>query len=270
LQRTDANTATLSGLGVLTDPDKREYRLKINAYSRDTMPMKRLAEYLTDMATLLGEESHVHLIAIESGCTCPVFLVDWEAEPKVMDRLEKAKRGEGPDDPRQAIVNINTRLRKDNASADLLNPLQSKVIEFPGATIDQPIEWPFINQAAELYGVPFWVGGRADLSNVHLLDGNREWPCLAERSKAISIAQHLYVSTLRVSGRGEWRKEPGGAWKLERFVIEEFEPIAATTVEQTIRDLRSIKAKWKSLSDPLAGLDAIRTGEDSDSDGGLR
>jgi hypothetical protein len=241
--------------------NRREYRLKINAYSPETMPMKRLAEYLDDMAVLFGEESHVHLIAIESSSTCPVVLVDWEAEPKVVERLEKAKSGDGPDDAKRAIESINSRLRKDNASADLLNPIRSTVIEFTGAKIELPIEWPSINQAAELYGVPIWVGGRAELSNVDLLEGEKEWKCLAERNKAISIAHHLYVSTLRVSGKGRWRKTASGAWDLERFVIDDFEPVRANTIEQAIGDLRSIPAKWKSLEDPLAALDAIRSGE---------
>jgi hypothetical protein len=243
-------------------PDKREYRLKISAYSPETMPMRRLAEYLSDMAVLLGEESHVHLIAIESSSTCPVVLVDWEAEPKVVERLEKAKGGEGAPEAKQAIESINFRLRKDNASADLLNPVRSKVMEFPGAKIEQPIEWPSINQAAELYGVPIWIGGRAELSNVDLLDGEKEWKCLADRNKAIAIAHHLYVSTLRVSGNGRWRKAPNGTWGLERFVIEDFELVRANTIEQAIGDLRSIKAEWKSLNDPLAALGAIRSGQD--------
>ena len=74
--------------------EKREYRLKINAYSPETMPMRRLAEYLADMAMLLGEESHVHLVAIESSSTCPVVLVDWEAEPKVIERVNRVRNGE--------------------------------------------------------------------------------------------------------------------------------------------------------------------------------
>ncbi len=113
--------------------DKREYRLKISAYSPETMPMWRLAEYLADMALLLGEESHVHLAAIESSSTCPVVLVDSEAEPKVVERVNRARNGEGPEDAQRAIEHINARLRKDNASADLLSPQRSKLIEFPGA-----------------------------------------------------------------------------------------------------------------------------------------
>ena len=51
---------------------------------------ERLAEYLLDVSVLLGEEPNVHLIGVESSSTCPVLLVDWEAEPKVIDRVQKA------------------------------------------------------------------------------------------------------------------------------------------------------------------------------------
>jgi hypothetical protein len=120
-----------------------------------------------------------------------------------------------------------------------------------------------------LYGVPIWVGGRTELSNVDLLDGTIEWKCLADRGKAIAIAQHIYTATLRVIGHGRWRKMPNGPWNLERYVIDDFEVVKTTTLEQTISDLRSIKAKWKSLPDPLAALDAIRSGEDHKPDGGI-
>ncbi|MGA3236174.1 MAG: hypothetical protein ABSG03_07725 [Bryobacteraceae bacterium] len=241
--------------------EKREYRLKIDAYSPETMPMSRLAEYLSDIAILLGEEPHVHLIAIESSSTCPVVLVDWEAEPKVIERVRKARSGEGDEDASRAIIRINSLLRKDNASADLLNPRLESLVKFPGAREEQPIERPSINQPAELYGTPFWVGGKSDLSNVDLEDGTREWKCLAERPVAISIAQHLYKNTLRVSGKGRWRKTPGGPWNLERFVIDTFEVMRPTNIQNTIEELSNIKAKWKSLADPLAALETIRNAE---------
>jgi len=242
--------------------EKREYRLKIDAYSPETMPMKRLAEYLADMAVLLGEESNVHLIGVESSSTCPVVLIDREAEPKVIDRVLKARNAEGPEDARRAITNINARLRKDNASADLIDPQRSTVLEFPGAKAEQPLEWPSINQSTELYGIPVWVGGRSEFSNVDLLDGQREWKCLADRAKAIAIAKYIYTATLRVYGKGRWRKTPGADWELERFVIEDFDVTKATNLDQTIQDLRTVKADWKSLSDPIGQLDAIRSGED--------
>lgn len=241
--------------------DKREYRLKINAYSPETMPMRRLAEYLADMAVLLGEEAHVHLIGVESSSTCPVLLVDREAEPKVMERIQRARNGEGPEEAQRAINSINSRLRKDNASADLLSPYRSKIVEFPGARAELPLEWPSINQAADLFGVPVWVGGRTEVANVDLLDGDREWKCVTSRATAIAMAHHLYTAILRVHGSGRWRKKPGAEWELERFVIDNFDVMKPTTIEMAISDLRAVKAEWKSHADPLAELDAIRAGD---------
>ena len=223
--------------------------------------MKRLAEYLADLAVLLGEESNVHLIGIESSSTSPVVLIDPEAEPKVIDRIHRVRNGDGPEEAQRASASINNRLRKDNASADLISPQRAKVIEFPGVKADQPLEWPSINQVAELYGVPIWVGGKAELANVDLEDENREWKCLTTRANASEIAHHLYKQTLRVRGKGRFRKSSEGIWELERFVIEGFDVMKSRDFPTAIENLRAIRAAWKSLEDPLAELDAIRTGE---------
>jgi hypothetical protein len=239
--------------------DKREYRFKIDAYSRETMPMKRLAEYLSDMAVLFGQEGSVHLVAIESSSTCPVVLVDGEAEPNVIDRITKARDKEGPEEPIRAIESINLRLVKDNASADLLNPSKGTVLEFPGAKIKRPV-WPSVSQSAELYGIPIAVGGKGDPVPVHLLDGNDERYLLAERGKAKKIAEYLFTSTLRVIGRGRWRRLPSGVWDLERFVIDGFEVLKTVTFDDAVRELRGIESAWKREEDPLAILDEIRLG----------
>lgn len=251
--------------------EKREYRLKIDGFSPETMPMKRLAEYLSDVAVLFGEESHVHLIGVESSSTCPIVLVDWEAEAKILDRVQRARNREGPEEAVRAIDDINARLRNDNTSANLLNPARGKLVEFPGVKLEvaKPIQWPTINQAAELYGVPILVGGKSDPVPVHLLDGATEHNLLAERVRAKQIAAYLFTATLRVMGRGRWRKLQTGVWDLERFVIEDFELIKITTLNQAVTELRGIKAQWKELDDPLALLGEFRTGEPNKPNGGI-
>jgi hypothetical protein len=221
--------------------------------------MRQLALYMADIAVLFGQEANVHLVAIEEGSTCPVMLVDWEAEPKVLDRLARARDKEGPDEAIRAIEAINSRLVKDNASADLLSPSKSKVIEFPGAKIKRPV-WPSVSQSAELYGIPIAVGGKGDPVPVHLLDGNDDRYLLAERGKAKRIAEHLFTATLRVVGRGRWRRLPTGLWDLERFVIDGFDVLKTVTFDDAVRGLRDIEARWKSKEDPLAALDEIRSG----------
>src|SRR5262245_31363298 len=91
--------------GVMATPgksDKYEYTFKIDAYSPQTMPLARLAEYLRDIATLFGESERVHLIRIRKGSTVPVLLIEREAEPKVRERLDAVRRNDGPPEAMRA------------------------------------------------------------------------------------------------------------------------------------------------------------------------
>ena len=49
----------------------RDYRFHIEAYSPDTMPMARLADYLADLAKMLGQEKSVHFLKVEGGVQLP-------------------------------------------------------------------------------------------------------------------------------------------------------------------------------------------------------
>jgi hypothetical protein len=248
-------------LGVYHVADKREYRLKIDGFTPETMPMRGLLEYLSDIATLFGEDGHVHLIKIEQSSVSPVVLVDWEAEPKVLERLIKARNREGSEEAVRAIDNINARLRSDNTTAHLLNPAKANVIEFPGVKIPKAIEWPSINQAGTFFGVPIAVGGKNDPVPVHLQDGAIEHHLSASRGKAKDIAQHLFSSVIRATGHGRWRKMENGDWQVERFIIEDFEPVKVSDFDEAVSKLKSIDAAWKRADDPLAELEAIRNGD---------
>ena len=73
-----------------------EYRFEIDAYTPETIPLSRLSQYLGDLARIMGESANVHLVRIEKGSTAPIIRVDWEAEPKVRERLRAVKFNEGP------------------------------------------------------------------------------------------------------------------------------------------------------------------------------
>jgi hypothetical protein len=249
--------------------EKRQFRFKIDAYTRETMPMKRLAEYLSGIAAVLGDDAHVHLVGIDEGSTVPIIQVDPEAEPKITERVHRAKNREGSADSHRAVDAINALLKKDNASAELVGPADNKILYFPGARDNAELEWPSINQPTTLYGVPVWVGGLTPLSRVTLQDGTDEHVCLTDRETAAEIGHHLYKGMLRVSGDGRWRKLPGGPWNLERYTISNFEVIKESTFDDVVQELRLVNAEWKEHADPLAELAAIRYGKGGRSNGGI-
>ncbi len=239
---------------------KNEYRFRIDAYSPTRMPLDILAEYLKDLAILFGEEKSVHLIRIESGSTCPVFLVEKEAIPKVHERISSVKQKEGPADALRAAENIDNRLRRDNAKGgQIIAPDNKKILVFPGVTRKKVIEYGPFTQYGTIEGTPIKIGGENDPVPIHLEGNQKEiFICQANRSIAKEIAQYLFTTTIRVEGQGRWKRHASGAWEMITFTIKDFRKLNEVSLADELADLRTIEGKWKELDDPLGDLNIIR------------
>jgi hypothetical protein len=238
----------------------REYRFKIDAYTPDTMPLGRLSEYLHDLSVLFGEDRNVHLIRVEGGSTVPVMLVDWEAEPKVRERLTAVKQREGAPEAMRAAAEIDQRLRGDNAQAVIVDPLGKKVLEFLGRERKPALQYGPFSQQGTLDGIPMRIGGELEMVPVHLERMGERHKCLAKRSVAKEIALHLFTAMIRVEGVGKWIRHPEGQWEMASFIINDFRPLRDISIRGAIEELRAIPADWKQLDDPLAELEQIRHG----------
>ncbi len=239
---------------------RREYRFVINAFTPRTLPMARLAEYMADLAKMVGAKDYVHFIRLEAGSTVLVHAVEWEAEPKVRDRLLKVKRREAPPDAMQAFASLDKRLEEDNATGCLVEPTGKNVIKFPGRQqAALPSYGPF-NQPGQLDGVLNRVGGAGDPVPVHLQDGETTHICEASRAVARELAHHLFASKLRVSGTGRWVREEDGSWAMIRFTITAFEVLDDRTLAEVVEELRNVEAEWKRHADPLKELLDLRKG----------
>lgn len=242
--------------------DLRKYRFKIDAYSPETMPLGRLAEYLAELAILFGEDKSVHLIEIEEGSTVPVFLVEHEAEPKVQERLGAVARKDAPPDAMRAAKNIDEKLRKDNAIGYVTDPTGGKVIAFPGREYIEPLTYGPFNQTGIIIGVPIMVGGKNDPVPVHIEGQDGTFDCLAKREIAREIAPYLFTNIIRAEGTGRWTRHSTGKWEMVKFTIKYFQPLADTSLRATIQKFRDIPAAWKEKEDPLGELMNIRHGTD--------
>lgn len=238
----------------------REYKFKIDAFTPDTIPMSRLIEYLSDLAVILGNRERVHFNRIEGGSTTPVVRVEWEAEPKVRDRLHKLKLKEVPDDVLRADRDINRRLADDNAVGVLRDPTGSKVLQFPGRELLRKLVFGPITQPGYFQGVPISVGGERDPVPIHLEDGKDKHIVYAKRTVAKDIAQYLFTSPIRVEGSGRWLRHADGEWELLDFRVTDYKLVEDGDIRKNVADLRSIPAAWKQLDDPLTELTDIKQG----------
>ena len=239
-----------------------EFRFEIKAYSPATMPLERLARYLDNLATLLGEAKSVHLMRIDGGSTVPVVTVDWESVPKVKKRANDVRNDEGPEEAKRAKRAIERDLADDNAEyGELLDQHGGRVIRFPGrAKVVEP-EFGPVSQPGTLDGVPIVVGGENDPVPVHLQDRKVVHNCLASRTVAKEVSQYLFTVPVRVSGTGRWLRTAEGVWVMRRFVIQTVQPLKGESVHDATARLRAIDAAWKKRPDPLSELYDIR-GED--------
>lgn len=237
---------------------KREFRFTIDAFTPSTIPMLRLAEYMQDYAILLGNEKSVHPGGVEEGSTILVALVEWEAEPKVRERLRAVRNRDANDRAMEAAARLDDRLAEDNAKGMIADPSGAKVIAFPGRDRFQMPAFGPVNQPGVFQGIPIKIGGENDPVPVHLEDGNEKHIILAKRLLAKEIADHLFTGVVRVEGVGRWMRNAAGAWEMQSFNANSMRVIEDADIRKNIGQLRSIESGWKKVNDPLNKLEQMR------------
>ena len=242
-----------------------EFRLSIDAYTRSTIPMERLAQSLIDWAKLLGETQSVHFDRIENGSVLPIAWVAWEAAPKVRRRLSDVRANEGPEEAKQARRRIDQLLVEDNASgsvAEIVKDQKAKtLLYFPGAKATAEMDYGPFRQAGTLTGVPIVIGGENDPVSVHIQDRDVVYNCRANRDIAKDIAPYLFTTPIRVTGNGTWFRSRDGEWEMRRFTIQGFSVLRHETVAGAAERLQNLKTKLKTMRDPIGRLRVIQRGD---------
>ena len=253
-------------------PKRLTYKFTIGAFNPESIPMSRLSEYMSDLASLLGEPSSVHFSGIESGSTVLRVDVDTEAIPKVTRRVEQVASDNVPDDIKKHLDALDKRLEEDNATGSLAactdDDASALVIAFPGCERPKPIDYGVVRERGTIDGVPFSIGGRDNTVHIQLLDGTKAYTGIdLSHGLAIKIsdAKCLLRRAVRLHGEGRWRRNPDtGKWDLKHFKVDSFEILEDVPLAETVAELRRVKGSgWADLEDPHQVLRDLREGEES-------
>ena len=237
----------------------QEFTFKIDAFTPDTLPMARLAEYMADFAVILGEPTSVHFNRIEKGSATLVSTVDLTAVPKVRKRFKSIRDGNGPEDAMQAFQKMNGRLKDDNCSGILAEANVADVILFPGREMKTPMTYGPFSQEGSLDGKVIMVGGKSDPVPVHIQQGETTYNCHAKRELASALGHYLFKCELRVRGVGRWTREPEGTWTLNRFNILSFQILDDEPLSKVLAHLREVPGSgWNEVPDPWSELRRMR------------
>lgn len=221
-----------------------EYRFSIDAYTPETMPMARLAEYMTQLAEILGEPSAVHFDRLESGSTVLVHKIEREAAPKVRERAAAVQRGDAPRDALRAYRAINRLLCEDNGVGLLReNRRGARILVFPGRdAAEETIA--SVRQPGTIDGFVMRVGGTDETVPVWLKSEDQLIShCWAKKQLAKQLAQKLF-EPVRLFGTGRWGRDSDGLWTLLAFEIRTFETLQDAPLSAAITKLRAIDAEW--------------------------
>lgn len=240
-----------------------EYTLHIDAYSPQTIPMARLAEYLSAFADLLGHKDAVHFKDMKPGSTQVLACVEKEAVPKVERGLRALVAGDAAPDQRKAWQRIDDLLTDDNAGGRLSSGEHDKenalIIAFPGATRPRPDVFGPVRQEGCLDGVLVSIGGADKTIHLRLQCGDVRHSGLdTDRATARELAKHLF-EPVRVKGTGSWIRDRNGNWQLVRFKVTAFEVLQSGTIRDAIDELRAVADNaWSEVDDPIAELLHLR------------
>ena len=246
-------------------PSATEFYFWIDAYTPATIPMSRLAQYMGELATLLGEPASVHFVRLKRGSTGIVHRIQPEAVPKVRDRAIAVRRGDAPRDALRAYENVNKMLRDDNGTGALKEEQSDAVIiQFPGVRSAEE-KFSAIREYGSIDGEIIRVGGPHKWVPILVqTEGETFSGCWADRAIAKQLAQ-LIFEQVRLHGTGKWDRTAEGKWVLKEFVIERFEPLSAEPLSEALSRIRAIKA-FKGVT--LDDLDYVRNGPPEQQNGG--
>jgi hypothetical protein len=242
--------------------DRHEYRLRIDVFSVESLPMSRLAEYMTELARLLGEQERVHFSRLEPGSAVLVSSVENPAVPKVGERLHKVREGHGPKDAMQAYKALDTLLAKDNAIASLTAEGGAEIIAFPGRTRPKPMRYGPFREEGSLEGTVIRLGGRDESIPILLKDAEgAEYLCQTTVEISKQLASHYRGATVRVYGSGKWVREENGSWTLQQFDITRFEVIDDAPLMDVVAKLRAVEGSEWGKDAPLGDVLNLRREE---------
>ena len=243
----------------------KSYTLYIKAYTPETIPMVRLAQYMQNLAIILGHDTRVHFEKLKSGSTQIVTRIVHEDVPKVATRLAQVKRGEGSTEAKRAQAEIDRLLAEDNATGFVYEDDRenTKIIAFPGVTRPKLATFGPFSQEGSLDGILISVSGADQTVHLQLQDGEVKYTGIeTNRETARNLAKFMY-EPVRIFGTGRWLRDHEGSWILKKFKVESYHVLADDGLEDVIDQMRKIEgSEWKKMDDPIGAVMALRERDD--------
>lgn len=232
--------------------DFLEYSFRIIGPKPDTIPMSRLASYMSELARLMGCQDSVHFQRIEDRSVAIVAIAPQSEVPIISPRIRAASHGEVS----TAWKRINEYLAEDGWEAEMRLPRSSEVVVFPGRSrAAKAIR--SISQPTTVQGRLVRLEGAGDIVRVGLeIDGDLTARISLDAHNAQKLANyfHHYV---RLSGEGRWKRDGDGQWSLDSLSASSFEALTDADLKDVLQRLGQTIAPGKG-AEIMKAVDELR------------
>lgn len=215
--------------------------------------MARLADYMQQIAKLLGQEDGVHFERVERGSLAVVAAVDPVSSGKVSARVSSVRAGTAPADAMKAYSVINAMLAQDRTTA-LLRDSSAVIIRFPGKVVEHKVlvEVP---DSGTVIGYLYMLSdaGKEFHARIRLESGGT-LQCTVSGDIAKKLRDHLF-ETVKVYGRGVWARSESGDWAVVSLEINDVVRAESARLRSVVDQLRKLDIEWPE--DPLGYLDDL-------------
>lgn len=244
---------------------KQNFVFSIDALTPATLPMARLAEYLSDLAALVGAKAKVHFDEVAEGSAQLKWWAEVGAEEGIRSRLAQADSLDAPKDIARPFAEIKKKLVQDGANADLTEEGRGKLLYFPGRSAITEEQAPAFWQREEIVGRLVRIGGADGSIHAHIqTDAGVLSRFQMNEDVAKRLVHHFLGEPIRLIGRAKWLRSLDGKWSLQLFQVEAFEPLTRTSLLEDLAQLRALNpGGWLDRSDAANELQAIRYGDET-------
>jgi hypothetical protein len=234
----------------------KEISWVLEGRSPDQIPMARLAEYMQQLAAMLGETNNVHFARVEEGSTRlvarlgPGFIAQ-----RVQARVYAVRERRAPAVAMRAFRRINHMVGEDKSHARVTFGA-GVILRFPGSSAAEGEQFRLIDTTTvtgRLYALLEEPSGVLK-ARIRPRTGDTYIACTTEASVGREL-RHYFLDAVRVHGRGTWSRAETGEWTCQSLHILDVQPIKDVSLREAINALRAIEIEWPD--DPLADWVAI-------------
>ena len=222
--------------------------LHLHGITPADLSMKRLAQYLTELNELYGEDAAVHFDSVTTGSAKLNAVVENDSYSHVLDLVRDLSQGKGCRRGLAAYKKLGELISQDNADG-AIEVDGYPIIKFPHLVKQK--QTFTIRKYGSVQGKLYQIGGKDNRKTVRLQGADKETLfCTATQEITENLAPYLFKN-IRVTGHSVWDRQEEGGWKLKSLEIDSYTPLDSGKLSDAINRLRNTGGiLWNEMDSP--------------------